>query len=160
DDAEVAAAAAQRPQQVGVLVGVGADDAPVGGDQLGREQVVAGEAVLALQPAGAAAHREAGDAGGRHAAAGGGEAVRGRGAVGGRPGGAAADAHAPGLRVDRDLVHRTDVEDEAVLHQGAAGDRVAAGADADGQVVVAGERERRDDVGGRRAPGDQPRADL
>ena len=50
-------------------------DAPVGGDDLGLDQVVADEAELALEPAAAAAEREPGDAGGRHPPAGDGEAV-------------------------------------------------------------------------------------
>ena len=69
-DAEGAAAAAQRPQQVGVLVGGRAHDRAVPRHQLGGEQVVAGQAVLALQPARAAAQRQPGDAGGGDAAAG------------------------------------------------------------------------------------------
>ena len=57
------------------------DDAPVGGDDLGLDQVVAGEAELALEPAAAAAEREPGDARGRHPAAGDGETVLLRGRV-------------------------------------------------------------------------------
>ena len=58
DDAEVAAAAAQPPEQVGVL-GVGrVTTAPVGGDDLGFDQVVAREPELALEPTAAAAERE------------------------------------------------------------------------------------------------------
>ena len=60
DDAEVAAAAAQRPEQVRVLLGGRPDQLALRGHQLGRDQVVAGEAVLAPQPADAAAEREAG----------------------------------------------------------------------------------------------------
>jgi hypothetical protein len=47
DDAEVAAAAAQRPEQVGVLVGRGADSAAVGQHHLGGDEVVDGHAVAA-----------------------------------------------------------------------------------------------------------------
>ena len=80
-DAEVAAAAAQRPEQLGMLVGGGADRLAARGHELDGEQVVAREAVLALEPAGAAAEREAGDAGARDAAADGGEPVLLGGAV-------------------------------------------------------------------------------
>ena len=51
DDAEVAAAAAQRPEQVGVLVGGGADELAARGHELDGEHVVGREAVLALEPA-------------------------------------------------------------------------------------------------------------
>ena len=46
-DAEAAAAAAQRPEQLGLVVAVGAHDAAVGGDELDREHAVGGEAVAA-----------------------------------------------------------------------------------------------------------------
>jgi hypothetical protein len=45
--AEVAAAAAQPPEQVGVLVLAGRHELAVGGDDIRRQQVVAGQAVLA-----------------------------------------------------------------------------------------------------------------
>jgi hypothetical protein len=50
-DAEVAAAAAQGPEQVLVVLGAGHHDLAVGGDDLDGQQVVDGEAVLAHQPA-------------------------------------------------------------------------------------------------------------
>src|SRR3954449_427739 len=57
-DAEVAPAAVQRPEEVGVLVAAGPDGDAVGGDELDGAEVVAGQAVLALQPARAAAEGE------------------------------------------------------------------------------------------------------
>ena len=53
-DAEVAAAAADRPEEVRVLVGARPQQLAVGGDDVGGEQVVAGQAVLAVEPADAA----------------------------------------------------------------------------------------------------------
>ena len=87
--AEVAAAAPQRPEQVRVLVRGGAHDLAVRGHQLDRQQVVAGQAVLALEPARAAAQGQPGHAGAGHASTGGGEPVRLGGAVDVGPGGAA-----------------------------------------------------------------------
>ena len=49
DHAEVAAAAADRPEQVGVLVGAGAHRLAVGGHDVGGEQVVDGHAELAAR---------------------------------------------------------------------------------------------------------------
>ena len=67
----------RRPQQqVGVLGLDRVHEPAVGGDHVGADQVVAGEAVLAHQPADAAAEREAADAGRRDQAAGGREPVR------------------------------------------------------------------------------------
>ena len=62
-DAEVAAAAAQRPEQVRIAVRTGHDTLAGRGDDLGPDQVVAGEARRARQPADPAAERQAADAG-------------------------------------------------------------------------------------------------
>src|SRR5262249_57451624 len=75
DDAEVPAAASQRPEQVGVIVGRRPDDVALGGDHLRLEEIVDGEPVLAHEPADAAAEREAADAGVADDASGGGQAV-------------------------------------------------------------------------------------
>ncbi len=102
DDAEVAAATPQTPEQVGVLV-LGRDDlAAVGGHDLGLDEVVAGEAELALEPAAPAPERQTADAGVRHAAAGDGEAVLLGGGVDRAPLGTAPDAGDALLGVDVD----------------------------------------------------------
>ena len=54
-DAEVAARAAERPEELGVLSGTRVDDGPVRSDELGAHEVVAREAVLRRQVADAAA---------------------------------------------------------------------------------------------------------
>jgi hypothetical protein len=59
DDRIAAAAAAQRPEQVGVVVGVDRSLLAVGGDDLDRIEAVAGEPVLAPEPAQPAAEGEA-----------------------------------------------------------------------------------------------------
>ena len=115
--------------------------------------------MLALEPARAAAEREAGDAGARHAAAGRGQAVLlGRASTGPtsrrrRPGRCA-------LRVDVDVVHRAHVEHEPVVDEADAGDGVPAGAHGDLEALLAGEGERGDDVVGRGALRDVARAHL
>jgi hypothetical protein len=58
-DPEVPAASPQRPEQIRVLVGVGAHLLAIGSYQLGRCDRVAGESVAAAQPADAAGDREA-----------------------------------------------------------------------------------------------------
>ena len=147
-DAEVAAAAAQRPEQLGMLVGGRADLVAAGGDELDGEDVVAGEAVLALEPAGAAAEREARDAGARHAAADGREPVRLGGGVELAPGQAGAGAHDAALGVDGDLAEAADVDDDAVVDERQPGDGVAAGADGDAEVAQARVVQRGGDVVG------------
>ena len=62
DDTEVAAAAADRPEQVGMRVRAGGDLPAVGRDDLDRLEGVDGQAVLADQPADPAAEGQPGDA--------------------------------------------------------------------------------------------------
>ena len=58
DHAEVAATAAHRPEQVGVLVVAGVQQTPVGGDDVHSLEVVDAQPVRAAQPADAAGERE------------------------------------------------------------------------------------------------------
>ena len=75
DHAEVAAAAAQPPQQLGLLVLIDLHYRSVGGDQLGDDQVVAGQSVGAGEPSHPAAEGQPADAGMRDLPAGHGEPV-------------------------------------------------------------------------------------
>jgi hypothetical protein len=61
DDPEVAAPAAQAPEEVGVLLLARNDELTVGGDDIAREQVVDREAELPHHVADASAERQAGD---------------------------------------------------------------------------------------------------
>src|SRR5579884_1576494 len=62
DDAEAAAASAQRPEPVGLVLAINAQQPAVGGDHLDRVDVVGGEPVLAAHEADTAAERVADDA--------------------------------------------------------------------------------------------------
>jgi hypothetical protein len=64
-DAEVAAAAADGPEQIRMMIAVHGEHARVGSHEPRAAQVVDREAVLARGPAEAAAERQARDAGGR-----------------------------------------------------------------------------------------------
>ena len=103
DDAEVAAAAAQREEEVALVRVVDAVELAVGRDELDRREGVRGEAVLAGQPAHAAAERVAGDADVRRGAVQDGEAVLGRGVDDVLPDRARADAGLLRLDVDLDV---------------------------------------------------------
>ena len=74
--AEVAPAAPQRPEEIGVRCRISANLAAVGQDHVGADEVVDGEAVAARQPADATAQGEARDPGARDHADGHREAVR------------------------------------------------------------------------------------
>ena len=137
DHAETAAAAADRPEQVGVLVAAGGADHAVGGDDLDRAQVVAAETVGAHHHAEPAAEGEAGHTGDRHLAAGGGQPMDLGGAVDLAPGGARLNVGGSGGGVDVYGPHGGQVDDQPVVAHGAARHLVAATADArDGAMVA------------------------
>ena len=92
--------------------------------------------MLAHQPAQAAAEREPADAGGRHDAAGGGQAVELRLSVVVAPGRAALGPDASRRRIDLHRAHLRQVDDEAAVAHGIAGDVVAAAADGDLEPVL------------------------
>ena len=156
DDAEVPAAASQRPEQVGVIVGRRPDDLTVGGDHLGFHEVVDGESVLAHEPADAAAEGEAADAGVAHDAARGSQTVRLCLLVDISPQGTGLDEGGALNGIDRDGAHRREVDHDSVVAHGGAGDVVAAASHGDVEVAVAGEAHRCDHIGGAAAAGDQP----
>ena len=157
DDAEVAAAASQRPEQIGVFAGGRLDDAALGGDHLGDKQVVDGEPVFAHEEADSAAEGEPGDAGVAHDAAGGGQTVGLRLVVDVAP--ESTSLH-PGRAiggVDRHGPHRREVDDDPVVAHSGTGHVVAPAPYGDLQVVVAREAHRRDHIGHAGAAGDAGR---
>ena len=146
DHAEVAAAAPERPEEVGVLGRTGAHHLTGRGHDLGGLEIVHGHAVLAAEPAEAPAERQSGDAGGgvdtdrrgEPVGLGGGVEVRERGTAldgGAAPGG----VHARGR-------HLREVDHEPVVAQGVAGDVVAATADGEYEPAVPREVHRANDV--------------
>jgi hypothetical protein len=72
--------------------------------------------------------------------------VRGRGRVELAPVGTALGAHGALVGVDLDLVHRAQVDADAVIADGVALDAVAAAVDGDDEAVGARVADRRDDV--------------
>src|SRR5207248_1245049 len=126
DHAEVAAAAADCPEQVGALVLARGRHLCRRQHDLRGEQVVDCQAVLSHQPSDAAPEREAGDTGRRYHATGRGEAEHGGGAVVLPPRDAALCSHGTVERVDMDALHPGQVDHEAALCHGATRHAVAA----------------------------------
>jgi hypothetical protein len=159
-DPEVPAAASDRPVEIGVDVGRGRAQLAVGADELGREDVVARQAVLAAGPSFAAAQGEPGYAGVGHDASGSHE-TEGLGlAVHVPPQRSALDTGDARLGIDVDAAHLGKVDEHAAVDAREAGHGVPATADGDQQVVFPGEVHGVDDVGraggdhdDRRAPG-------
>ena len=115
DDAEVAAAAAQRPEEIGVLRLAGGDEAAVGEHDVGLEQIVDGQPELAREVAQPAAEGDAADAGGGDDAARRGQPEGVGGVVQIAQRRAALDAGGAGLGIDADPVHRREVDDQPVV---------------------------------------------
>src|SRR6202043_458635 len=158
DDSEVAATAAQAPEQVGMRIGGRAHDVAVRGDDGAGHDVVAGETILAREPAHTAAQRQPADAGMRDIASRRGKAEGLRGAVQRAEYRAALDPGAPRDRIDGNAAHRGEVDHEPAVRDSEAGDVVAAATDADLQVALTGDAHRGDDVADRGTPDDQVRA--
>jgi hypothetical protein len=131
-----------------VGLGVGAQQAAVGGDDLGGEQVVDGQAVLSDQVADPAAQGEPAEADRTGVAEPGGQAVgASRGGVlpGGEPrlgpGGVVVD-------VDVQGVHGRQVQHDPPFADAVPGAAVAAAADGELQHALAGQRDDAGDVAG------------
>ena len=156
-DPEVAAAAAQAPEEIRVVIGVDALQLAVGGHELGGAQVVDHEPVAAQQVSEPAAERQPRD-----------PHVTDRRACGGQPvplgcevelalaqtGGGPRDGR---HRVNGHGLHQRQVDhDRAVAHRMADG-RAPTAADGDLQITLAREAQRLLHVIGPRAPRDQRR---
>ena len=141
--AEVAATAAQPPEELGVLVRSGPDHVAVGGDHLEGLDVVAGQAVLPGEPAHAAAEGEPADPGVRDVAGRGGEPMRLRGLVEGAEQRAALDPRPASVRIDPHGGHRGEVDHQTAVRHRQAEHAVAAAAHADLEVLLAGRTAQR-----------------
>jgi len=142
-DAEIAAAAAQRPEQVGVVGRVGEDDVAGGGHDFGGEHRIDGQPVLAHEIADAAAERDA-----ANADTGGIAEADDQPVLFHRPGQLARGEAGPGpdragVVVDRDGSEIAQVDEQARVRAVAA---VAAAAHGYFEAGGAGEAEHRGDV--------------
>ena len=138
-DPEVAAAAAQCPEQVGVLL-LGRHEHVAGSrHDAGGEQVVDGQPVLAAQPPHAAAEREPGDAGVADQPDGHGQPVRLGRRIEVAEQGTAAHLGPPRHGIHGHLVHRAEVDHQAVVHDGRARHAVRPAAHGHLEAVGSGE---------------------
>jgi hypothetical protein len=155
--AEVAAAAAQRPEQIGLRFRGRGADGPVRAHHARRDEAVDRQAVLAAHPALAATQGQTGDAGLGHDPAGDDEAEGLGFAVEVGPERAALHSGDPCVGIDLDAAHPRQIDDHPVVAAGMAGDRMTAAADRDQQVMLAREVDGIDDIRRAGAPDDQCR---
>ena len=155
--AEVAAAAAQRPEQVRVLVLAGGDERAVGQDHVGGQQVVDGEPVAPGQVADPAAQGQPADTRGGQDPGRGGQAECASRVIDVTPDAAAVGAHGLRRRVHGDSPHRRQVDHERVVPHAQATRVVTAAAHGDSQPPFAGVPDGGHDVGYVGAAGDRGR---
>src|SRR5690606_35467081 len=129
DDADIATATADRPEEIGVRGRAGGDDLAVGRDDARREQVVDRQPVAADHEADTAAGGEPTRADRVRRAGREGEPVRGGGTVQVAGGRACLDAGRAGDRIDDDPFHGGEVDDNGVVGDAVAGEAVPATAD-------------------------------
>jgi hypothetical protein len=141
-DPEVAAAAAQPPEQLGVVGLVNVVPVAFGRDQLVRRHVVARQAVPAREPAHPAAERQPADSGMGHVARGRGQSMLHRGAVERAEQSPTLHPGATALRIDDNAAHRGQVDHEAALRHAEAEHAVPAAPHPDLEVAVSGVADR------------------
>ena len=159
-DAEVAAPAPDRPEQIGVMLVVDVQHLPVGGHDLGGEQGIDREPVRPGEEPDATAERDAADADRAGIAEPGREAVLGRrrrvlagGQARLRPRGAFAG-------IDLQRAHVDEVDHERVVDHAVAGAAVSAPAHAERRLGLACERHGPRDVARVGHPGDRGRPTI
>ncbi|MDT4830473.1 hypothetical protein FQZ97_639380 [compost metagenome] len=160
DDAEVAAAAAQRPEQVLVLVRRRTQDLAAGRHDLHRDHVVAGPAVATREVAESAADGEARDPGGRHKTEHGGEPVQLCLAVDVAQRAARLRARRATRWIDPDTSEQRHVDHEAALADRKPCDVVAAAAHGTQKPVLAREPDGLHDIDRAGAARHQARAAI
>ena len=154
DDPEVAAAAAQAPEQLGVLVVAGDKELAVGGDHVAGREVVDGESEAAHEVADPATEGQPADAGVGDDAARHGQ-PEGLGlVVDVAPQTAALSPDRSRQGVDPHPGHGGQVDHQAVVTHGVSGDGVAAASHRHRQRPLPGELDRGQHVGRPRAAGD------
>ena len=109
-DAEVAAPSANGPEQIGIFVVVGANDMPVGQNDLDAEQIVERHTELRHQPSDAAAEGQSCDSGRRYDPAGRRKPVRLCFPIEMTPQRAAASACRSGLRIGMHVLQGREID--------------------------------------------------
>ena len=157
DHPEIAAATADAPEQVRVLLVGRVDGGPGRGHDVDREQVVHGQSVGMREPPEAAAEGEPRDARPGHDPDRHRETERFGGAIDMAQRGTGRDTHFPRVRVHDHVGQVAQVEHDAAVDGAVSGHVVTAATDRQGQPEVPGRRDRPGDVGDRAGPDDRDR---
>ncbi len=158
DDAEVTPTAAQCPEEIRVVIGIHMEQVAIRGDDVHRQQVVDGEAVLAHEIADAAAQRDAADAHRTRIAKPDREAMRARRGGDFRRRQARFGPHGRSIDIDLQPLHARQVEHDAAIRNAKTRHTVTAAADREFQACGARNRDDPRNVGGVRHLHDDGRA--
>ena len=145
-DAEVRTGAAQAPEQLRLLVRARPHEPPVGSHELDRAEAVDRQPEPALEPADTTAESQSGHAGMTDDADRTDETMLLRSDI------ELAEERSPARPrnarrgVDADIVHATEVDDDAAVGRGIAKPAMTASADSDFELPIAAEPNRRGDV--------------
>ena len=147
NDAEIASAAAQPPEKLGVDAGAGAHQAPIRRHQVSRQQVIDGQPVFAHQPAYPAPQGKTGDSGGRNQPTGSGQASRLGGRIELAPGQAWLSGHRARRSIDFDAFHHRQIDHHTPVASAKAGHVVPPTPHRHEQIVFTYEPDRLHHVG-------------
>ncbi len=159
-NAEVAPTAANGPEQVLVRLIADAQDPAVSCNDLGREQVVTGQAKAATEVPDPAAEREPPDAGRGDDAPRGGQAVGMGCIVEGPPGRSALGPRRARARINSDGLHARQIDHDCVVGGAEAGDAVRAPTYRKVELALPGEVHRCHDIVGAGTPDDDARSPV
>jgi hypothetical protein len=154
DDAEVAAAPPNAPEEVGIVTCARPQDLTVCGDNFGRKEVVAGQPQFAAELAEAAAEGQSRNPGVAVHAHGRRETESLGRSVEFAQRRARCGASDPSFRIDLDGLHVREVNDQTIFADRRARDVVPTAANRDGEIAHPGEGESAAHVGGSPAIGD------
>src|SRR5262245_33196842 len=155
--AEVATATPEAPEEVRVLTGADVAELTSGGDDIGGDEVVAGQAIPARQPTDATPQGEAGDACVGVSATGGSQAEGLGLMIEFPPLNTALGPHGTPGGVNPDALHPGQVNHQAAITHAVTRDVVATAAYRHQQTVGAGEVDGVDHVGDASAAGNERR---
>jgi hypothetical protein len=155
--AEVSATSADGPEQVTILVGARNDKSSIGQDDVGRQQIVDGQAVLSRQVSHAAAEGQASNAGRRDDSRRHSESKCMRCVVNIAPGATAPHAHSPCRGIDMNVLDEGEIDDQAVVADSQASGVMAPASNRNPQILLPAETNGGNYVGHVGALGDQAR---
>ena len=157
DDPEIAAAASNRPEEIGMVIGAGGDKRTIRGDDIRGDDIVGGQAECPADVPETATQRQAAHAGGGDDPGGHRQAECLRGVVDVTRCRSTLDPHTASLRIDMHALHSPQVQNDAVIAGPETGGIVPTPTDCDRQSLFPREIHARDHIGHVRAPDDQCR---